>query len=64
MCFNHLSRGNDTDIKRKDPITDYYKFVIVRHPLERIASAYIDKVRGRGREHSLNIIRVRYRVTE
>ena len=29
-----------------DPRTDYFKFIQVRHPLERLASAYVDKVQG------------------
>ena len=29
-----------------DPRTDYFKFIQVRHPLERLASAYADKVQG------------------
>ena len=31
-----------------DPKADYFKFIQVRHPLERLASAYLNRVKGRG----------------
>ena len=46
--FNRLTRGNDAHSEVKDhlpdPRTDYFRFLVVRHPLERLASAYYDKV--------------------
>ena len=36
-------------------IKSYYKFMFVRHPLERLLSAYRDKVRGEHRpEHRIS----------
>ena len=46
--FNRLTRGNDAHSEVKDhlpdPRTDYFRFLVVRHPLERLASAYYSKV--------------------
>ena len=63
LGLNRLSRGNDTHRETKDglpdPRTEYYKYIVVRHPLERIASAYNDRVRGAPRRHCVKNIKVR-----
>ena len=43
-----------------DPRTDYFKFIQVRHPLERLASAYADKVQGYNAKGRLIHMKVRY----
>ena len=51
LGFNRLSNDPtkqhiETEYGLKDPRNEYYKFAIVRHPLERLASGYLDKVLG------------------
>ena len=49
--FNRLSRGteahNELTQGFPDPRTTYYKFMVVRHPLERLASAYNQIISGK-----------------
>ena len=51
LGINHLSVGSEAHREIKDglpdPRVEYYKFVVVRHPLERLASAYLDKVKDK-----------------
>ena len=63
LCINRLSRGSYIYRELKDglpnPRTEYYKFMVVRHPLERLASAYFGRVAGRGRKPWVKSIKVR-----
>ena len=52
LGINRLSIGSEAHREKTkdglpDPREEYYKFVVVRHPLERLASAYLDKVNGK-----------------
>ena len=44
-----------------DPRTDYFKFIQVRHPLERLASAYVDKVQGYNAKTKERLIHMKVR---
>ena len=39
-----FEKGHMTDQERLSRVRSYYKFVFVRHPLERLLSAYLDKI--------------------
>ena len=49
--LNRLSRGVDVHSELTqgfpDPRTSYYKFMVARHPLERLASAYNQIISGK-----------------
>ena len=51
LGFNRLAIGPEAHREKKDNLPDprkeYYKFMIVRHPMERLASAYLDKMKGK-----------------
>ena len=34
----------ETEYGLPDPRKDYFKFLIMRHPLERLASGYLDRL--------------------
>ncbi|XP_039250035.2 carbohydrate sulfotransferase 11-like [Styela clava] len=42
LHFNHTSKHGKAEINRR--LNDYYRIIIVREPLERVVSAYLDKV--------------------
>ena len=50
--YNMLSYSPDTHREVRDglpdPRTEYFKFIQARHPLERLASGYISRVKGFG----------------
>ena len=54
-----MSVGDDAHRETKDGLPDprlkYYKFMIVRHPLERLASAYLDLIKV----HSTNVKKIK-----
>ena len=61
MGLNRLTRGSDAHSEIKDslpdPRVDYYKFIIVRHPLERLASAYHSRVADHVKKASIIAIK-------
>ena len=63
LGFNRLSRGshahNEVEDGLPDPREEYYKFMVVRHPLERLASAYNNKVAGMVKTIYVKDIKVR-----
>ena len=63
--INLLANGDDGREVRDglpDPRLEYYKFLIARHPLERLASAYLDKVARNkpGKRPCVKRIKVQY----
>ena len=44
--FSRVTLQLLNDSERLDVVSTYYKFVMLRHPLERLVSAYRDKIEG------------------
>ena len=70
-----MSRENKSDSNQKlrlpDPSETYFKYMVVRHPLERLVSAFIHKFRkgitlpkknssSKGKVHAHNAIKNKY----
>ena len=62
--FNRLSKGDDIGREMKDgypdPRKEYFKFMFTRHPLDRLASGYLDKC---VKEHGYRLPVIRMKVS-